>query len=305
VSENHDYKQISKNIDEINKDISELKNSFSKFNYMVYIVLPIATLIIAFFTSYLTSRTNIKIEETKFKQNAIKEIITSSDISDSRNKLLFLIDSKLINDEDSLIRKSIQNLRYVSKGFKLYTEGNEYLDSATNETSVNHKLRLLNKAAIKYSESIENDPYSDISFKNRAFCLFKIALDGDRAEKMYYLNEAIADYSRSIKMNNNNPDAYFLRGLAYHNLLDNIKALEDYEKSLELDSLGIEPHYYKDIILYNSGKSKEAESEIATAINYNTKRTISLLKESIEDYTRDGDVEFVLFLQDLLLKYNQ
>ncbi|MFA7124351.1 MAG: tetratricopeptide repeat protein [Candidatus Delongbacteria bacterium] len=299
TEENNDLNELRKELEKLGERLDKDASRNERNKLYAIILAAIIAAIVSVFTTFIANDTILEIEETKFKQNSIKEIITSSDISESRKKLLFLLDSKIIEDEDSQIRKSLGNLRDVSKGFKLYIEANDYLDSAMKIESDNRKIKLFNEATYKLTESIEYDPYSDISYRDRGFCYFHIGIIvEDPLVKKYSILEAISDYNAAMKISPNNSNYYYLRGLAYHNLPDWEKAKDDYDKSIEIDDIGVEPNYFRGVIAFQDGDSILAARLIKRAFELNYERAKELIHGELNSSQKAKDMQLYKFLSN-------
>jgi tetratricopeptide (TPR) repeat protein len=69
---------------------------------------------------------------------------------------------------------------------------------------------------------------------------------------------AVATYSRIIRREPKNADAYFNRGLAYKNVGRTEQALTDYDAAIELDPDHRKAHFDRANILYDQGDYGEA-----------------------------------------------
>ena len=102
-----------------------------------------------------------------------------------------------------------------------------------------------------WSELIEQFPTNPALWSNR----------GNAKVSQNKLDEAIADYDKSVELAPNAPDPYLNRGIAYEGLGEYQKAIADYEKVIELDP--------QDAMAYNNiGNAHAGMKEWSQAVEY-------------------------------------
>ena len=111
-----------------------------------------------------------------------------------------------------------------------------------------------------FSLIINNDSTNYTAYYNRA-----------EAYSMSGMNqEALEDYSKSIKLNPNYASAILNRGFLYMDMEDYSKAIIDFENSIELNQIEFEKAYALNNIgycLYKLGKLDDSQNYIENSIN--------------------------------------
>ena len=79
--------------------------------------------------------------------------------------------------------------------------------------------------------------------------------------------EAIKEFTKAIKILNNDPDYYFNRGLSYYSMRMYESAVKDYEKAIDILPGNADYHNALGAALEDSGKISEAEAEFSRAID--------------------------------------
>ena len=146
-------------------------------------------------------------------------------------------------------------------------------------------------------------------------------VSGHRFMKLEEYHAAIAQYTKATELEPNNPDGYKGRGQAYFQLGKNQKALEDFNKSIELDSKCSENAYFlRGTLWYLKQDYDKALSDFDEALRMNHQFAEvyyhrSLVHERIEEITkaiadmkkyihlRPGDSKSVVRLIKLTTKY--
>jgi len=217
--------------------------------------------------------------------NIEKSIISSA--YDARKNSSF-------RDEQNLNKsKKIDELTPTYKGLLYFQKAQEYwgnnntngaLEQINKSIEVDPNDNVYNFRGIIYLYGIKNfdeairdftkviqmhstfDSISNISFFYRGMAYFR--------EKKYF--EAIKDFTTCITMNEDNTDAYFMRGLAKSFLKDKIGTIKDYDAIIEREKKA-KPTVYKMSTVYNNkayclvelGKYRDALPLVNKALSLN------------------------------------
>jgi len=91
----------------------------------------------------------------------------------------------------------------------------------------------------------------------------------ERGDFYYEIDEyskAIDDYSRAIQLNPNYTSAYFNRAYAYGEIGDYDKAIADYSKTIELDPNDVQAYYNRGLDYQNKGEVSKAVCDLEKCI---------------------------------------
>jgi tetratricopeptide (TPR) repeat protein len=143
---------------------------------------------------------------------------------------------------------------------------------------VPHRIKWLKSnqdSAIEYySEAIQRDTNSEMSYSNRGYLYFKKG-ENDRA---------IEDYTNVIRINPKNAAAYRNRGYLYIKKGDNDQAIVDYDQSLQLNSGNAAAYNNRGVAYQLKGDFNQAIVDYETAIRINP--DFSKAKQNLEKTRR-------------------
>ncbi len=80
---------------------------------------------------------------------------------------------------------------------------------------------------------------------------------------------ALDDFNKTIELNSEYSDAYVNRAIAYYTLGDSKNALNDCNMSIKLNPASAIPYYNRSIILYNLGEFDSAVADCKAALELN------------------------------------
>ena len=98
----------------------------------------------------------------------------------------------------------------------------------------------IKSAIVDFTEVIELDPGYARAYFERAFATSYL-----KGNSKKLIQKANADYSKFIELKPYDPNGYFNRGLGRSFLKDDIGALQDFNKSIELDSRYDAAYYFR------------------------------------------------------------
>ncbi len=119
-----------------------------------------------------------------------------------------------------------------------------------------------NKALSDYSQAIRLDQNELIYYTSRARCYLVIGS----------LDPALNDLNKALEMNPPSRDLYniyYLRGRIHDRKKDNIKALQDYSKAIEINPDAIDSHYRKGLVNRRLKNYEESIEDFNHAIELN------------------------------------
>jgi tetratricopeptide (TPR) repeat protein len=91
--------------------------------------------------------------------------------------------------------------------------------------------------------------------------------------------EAIDAYDKSIELNPNFAEAYYIRGTAYYNLGDPKRAIQDLDKTIELKTEYADAYYNRGLAFNKLGNSDKATENYKIAARLGVKTAQDHLKE--------------------------
>ncbi len=218
-----------------------------KFTY-IFIFLIVSYLIFDCYTGHLTGE--------KLLFNGERAIFHKQYAQ--ANRYLDLANEEIVSSNQSiffskgLTIEKMQNLRTIT-----YLKG-----------KVNFSLKQYDQALDYLNESIQMDPYHNLSYLKRAETFIKLNK----------FNEALSDYNTLIEFNNKFPDSYYSRGLLYYNhIRDFEKALADFEKAVSLsDKMPFRPEslYFENALALTYAEIGEFEKAEGLLISILKKSTL-------------------------------
>lgn len=113
---------------------------------------------------------------------------------------------------------------YYERGYN-YNKLQEYasaIEDFTKAIAFNNKWELASNLSLAYHA--------------RGLCYFYKPAD-DEAQKKEYMAQALKDWSETINLNPDMPDAYYNKGLVYEYFSDLGKAIGEFKKSYEIDNI--------------------------------------------------------------------
>ena len=201
---------------------------------------------------------SIKLEKNNYKSFYI--------LGDSYRKVSSFSDAINSFDKCLLIKENYAKAFYgKGKTFSdqnLLIDAEGYFKKATDLDSTNQKFcfelgkikekRLDFSAALMiYNKFLEN---KEINIENKL--IYKTR--GKLLQELKYFNESIKDYSELIKINKNDFDALFNRGINYHNLEEYKKAVLDFSQAIRINKNN--SNFYLKRAISNSVLGKDLEA---------------------------------------------
>lgn len=248
---------------------NESKNSILKGSGRD-IILILLVVFISYKTAKITVKSDVELEKLKYKQETIREIIVTQDIPNARKKIKFLLETKLIDDEDNNISEAFRDLINETKAHNLYLLGKTLEDSAYySDIDIKLKLELYENAINKYTEALENNPFISNAYHSRGYCYQKIAFLSSLIDQPYFFKESIRNFNEAILIDSINPHSYYLRGLSKQNLRLFEDAKIDYNKAIQIDSNCVEPYFFMGIIYLLTNDLTTSKEYINKALNNN------------------------------------
>jgi len=108
------------------------------------------------------------------------------------------------------------------------------------------------------------------------------------------LDEALADFNKTIELNPKDPDAWNNRGLVYIRLGRTQEALSDFNKALELDDLNGQAYNNRGLVYLKLGKNNEAIEDIKKAGRLGVPEAQEYLKSKGIPYAQPHRFEIAL-----------
>ncbi|MEH0157316.1 hypothetical protein V6R21_24595 [Limibacter armeniacum] len=173
-----------------------LKNS----TIWVSTLIPLLTVIISIVTTNLTIQNKIDIEKLNFTQERIKTLLNEDDISESRKKLKFLIESGLIgekNNEGNLLKALNSNLINESESTLQFLLGVKSFDRAFNSKNLDTVMTFYTSSINYFMKALDLNPnnYEARSYLGASYNNLGMELG------LYTLYEkALIEYDRALKL---------------------------------------------------------------------------------------------------------
>ncbi len=120
-----------------------------------------------------------------------------------------------------------------------------------------------------FAAAIQYDPGYALAHAMLAWTYAYDAMNGWSADREASLRRAIELASRSISLNDNSPVAYFVKGLAYRELGEYVKALVEAEKAIDNDPNYANGHLLLATLLVFAGRPEEGLERIRKAMLIN------------------------------------
>ena len=152
---------------------------------------------------------------------------------------------------------------------------------------IQRQLRLSNDAYVSFTAALSNSSEPELVLHNRASLL----CDLNR------FDEAMDDYSEIIKIDPNNAEAYYRRGLIYLEANDRVNAEKDFEVCEELDTENIFAKLSKALLLKLEDDWEGAENIYTSIINSDVKKINAYYLNRAECYVNTG--KYALAAADL------
>lgn len=131
---------------------------------------------------------------------------------------------------------------------------------------INTKRKLVSIPYV-YDNKLSNKENKAIAYYNKGVTYkLKALYTTDKVLKRIYINEAIKAYENAVKIDDNNYDALFNLGLAYHTYGDYRRAGKCYCKAINIEPMNYETHYNLAVLLRRMGHYDDAYDEINKAI---------------------------------------
>lgn len=131
---------------------------------------------------------------------------------------------------------------------------------------INTKRKLVSIPYV-YDNKLSNKENKAIAYYNKGVTYkLKALYTTDKVLKRIYINEAIKAYENAVKIDDNNYDALFNLGLAYHSYGDYRRAGKCYCKAINIEPMNYETHYNLAVLLRRMGHYDDAYDEINKAI---------------------------------------
>jgi tetratricopeptide (TPR) repeat protein len=108
------------------------------------------------------------------------------------------------------------------------------------------------------------------------------------------LDEALADFNKTIELNPKDPDAWNNRGLVYNRLGRTQEALSDFNKALELDDLNGQAYNNRGLVYLKLGKNNEAIEDLKKAGRLGVPEAEDYLKSKGISYAQPHRFEIAL-----------
>jgi tetratricopeptide (TPR) repeat protein len=230
------------------------------------ILSALISVIAAYMTSQFALKKDLSIAKLTYTQSSLKDIITNQNVGEARKKIKFLIDSELIEDNEDLIKKSLDNLNYEAEGIRYALEASDLINTnfakfLNGSISKEAWRKVLHESIINSTKSIDYTPDNMIAYKTRGFAYQKLAyLDLGADEAAFLFEKSIQDFNYIIKTNPDKQNLYYLRGLSYFNIKKYEPSKNDFQKAVELDSGAVENNYYLGtcyFVLHDYEKAKD------------------------------------------------
>ena len=116
------------------------------------------------------------------------------------------------------------------------------------------------------------------------------------------LDEALADFNKTIELNPKDPDAWNNRGLVYNRLGRTQEALSDFNKALELDDLNGQAYNNRGLVYLKLGKHNEAIEDLKKAGRLGVPEAEDYLKSKGISYAQPHRFEIALSYSQLRLQ---
>lgn len=143
---------------------------------------------------------------------------------------------------------------------------------------IQRQLRLSNDAYVSFTAALSNSSEPELVLHNRASLL----CDLNR------FDEAMDDYSAIIRIDPNNAEAYYRRGLIYLEANDRVNAERDFESCEELDTEDIFAKLSKALLLKLEDDWEGAENIYTSIINSDVKKINAYYLNRAECYVNTG-----------------
>jgi tetratricopeptide (TPR) repeat protein len=245
-------------------------------------------------------------DEERIKQERVNQLLNKSDKAleenDFTGALKYLTDAKEIDQFNPTIRGAITRVRNQESMSKISTS--QMYDRLIQKAKLEENNRLYENALTDYKQAFsikpEEQPAYDIHLKELTVKFRTISEEEDKYKAGLY-KEAIKDYEKAIKKDNNNSDYYFGIGKCYDKLGDASKALKYYTQAYVLDNNNLGAIKYRAELYERNNEYFKALTDYKTYLTIDKSNTevyerISALhvllnqnKEAIEDLNKAID----------------
>lgn len=225
-------------------------------------------------------RTTFSVEKIVYAcsicHNESKELLIKCPKCERKNSYQSEITSS-INDYKKLLNELSRQIElYPLSADVYYHRGLFYIDNILffDETE---------KAIVDFTSAIDLNYYYADAYFERGLIYHSVSYDGCLKE---FVRKAISDFSRTIDLDQYNACAYYFRGQCYLDICDEEKALNDFNKALELN---LKIDYITRQIYIERGICFEIIGKYDDAIKDYT-HAIELEPDSIIGYTKRAKV---------------
>jgi tetratricopeptide (TPR) repeat protein len=240
-----------------------------------------------------TERRKKEAEEESIKRERIKSLLNKGDKALEQNDFTSALksynDAKEIDPYDLSIRASISKARNLEQTNTFSSK--QLFDKLIQKAKLEENSRLYENALKDYQTAFALKPDEQANYSAHIKELtvkFRTLSELEEKYKLGLFKDAIKDYDKAIKKDNQNSDYYLGRGKCYDKTSDFSKALKDYSQSYNLDNNNL------GALKYRADLYERTNEPFKAITDYKTYLTID--KENMEIYEKISNLH-ILFKQ--------
>lgn len=155
------------------------------------------------------------------------------------------------------------SITLIILSFNLFSINNFYIFAANNELNQYLYLAQQNADDLKYTESLI---FCEKALNIDKKCLDCLFLKTNVLFKLKQYDTAIITISQYIKIKNDNPESYLLKGILYYNLNKYNEAIKEYSFAINLDPFVNRYYHYRALAYLKLKENTNALNDLNTAI---------------------------------------